>query len=682
MLALQAARRGAPVRRRRRGGRSCSLLVGGGARRRGRRCCSATRLRRRRRRAAEPRPPTAARARLRREPPDRALAPFYGQELDVGAVRRRTSARPLEVPLDYDRPRGRTIELAAAAGARPRASGRARLVVNPGGPGAPGTEYAAARRAGLRRPAPRALRRRRLRPARHRRQRAGRLPDRRRARRLPRRRPRPRRRGRATRARRARSSEFGARAASADDAELAAHVSTIEAARDMDVLRAALGRRAARLLRRVLRHQARRDVRRAVPEQGRPVRPRRRRRRVADLARAQPRAGRAASRPRCGPTSRTASRPSTPASSATPSTRGWPGSPTSSTRSTREPLPTGDGPGAHGRQRLLRDRRRRSTTATTGHPAARRCAPASTATASRCCSLADLYASRGPDGGYTDNSAEAIYAINCLDDPFAIRAGKVPAQLPAFEEASPTFGDVFAWGLAGCLGPGRRVDRGAARRSTARARAPIVVIGTTRDPATPYEWAEALADQLESGVLVTPRRRRPHRLQRRQRLRRRGRRGLPARGHGPRRRPHLLSVSAGLIGSAIAWIRLVASSIISRAAGESVAPARCTIGERVELPRAQRRHARRPVRAAGSSCSAAPRGITESASPIPTSSTAVSTSSTSIRVCGLWPVSCSIWRSMIRVESSARQVVSGMTSEARASRCGGDRRRRAARGRR
>jgi hypothetical protein len=33
--------------------------------------------------------------------------------------------------------------------------------------------------------------------------------------------------------------------------------------------------------------------------------------------------------------------------------------------------------------------------------------------------------------------------------------------------------------------------------------APIVVVGTTRDPATPYEWAVALADQLESGVLVS-----------------------------------------------------------------------------------------------------------------------------------------------------------------------------------
>ena len=32
--------------------------------------------------------------------------------------------------------------------------------------------------------------------------------------------------------------------------------------------------------------------------------------------------------------------------------------------------------------------------------------------------------------------------------------------------------------------------------------APILVVGTTRDPATPMKWAEALADQLESGVLL------------------------------------------------------------------------------------------------------------------------------------------------------------------------------------
>ena len=38
---------------------------------------------------------------------------------------------------------------------------------------------------------------------------------------------------------------------------------------------------------------------------------------------------------------------------------------------------------------------------------------------------------------------------------------------------------------------------------TADGAAPIVVVGTTNDPATPYEWSVALADQLSSGVLIT-----------------------------------------------------------------------------------------------------------------------------------------------------------------------------------
>ena len=32
--------------------------------------------------------------------------------------------------------------------------------------------------------------------------------------------------------------------------------------------------------------------------------------------------------------------------------------------------------------------------------------------------------------------------------------------------------------------------------------APIMVVGTSRDPATPLSWAEGLAEQLDNGVLV------------------------------------------------------------------------------------------------------------------------------------------------------------------------------------
>jgi pimeloyl-ACP methyl ester carboxylesterase len=37
----------------------------------------------------------------------------------------------------------------------------------------------------------------------------------------------------------------------------------------------------------------------------------------------------------------------------------------------------------------------------------------------------------------------------------------------------------------------------------ARGAAPIIVVGTTGDPATPYEYAVGMARQLDSAVLVT-----------------------------------------------------------------------------------------------------------------------------------------------------------------------------------
>jgi pimeloyl-ACP methyl ester carboxylesterase len=114
--------------------------------------------------------------------------------------------------------------------------------------------------------------------------------------------------------------------------------------------------------------------------------------------------------------------------------------------------------------------------------------------------LSDLYSSRGADG-YTDNSAEAIYAISCLDDPYAITGDQVAANLAAFEKSSPTFGDTFAWGLTGCDGVQVRSSE-KPRDVHAQGAPPIVVVGTTRDPATPMKWAEHLAAQLDSGVLV------------------------------------------------------------------------------------------------------------------------------------------------------------------------------------
>jgi pimeloyl-ACP methyl ester carboxylesterase len=116
--------------------------------------------------------------------------------------------------------------------------------------------------------------------------------------------------------------------------------------------------------------------------------------------------------------------------------------------------------------------------------------------------LGDLFLSRNDSGGYDDNGAEAFFAINCQDYQYSITADQVPAEIPAFEQASPTFGDVFAWDLVDCHGIQVETTEKAPTIDAAGA-PPIVVVGTTRDPATPYQWAVHLADQLQSGVLVS-----------------------------------------------------------------------------------------------------------------------------------------------------------------------------------
>jgi pimeloyl-ACP methyl ester carboxylesterase len=120
---------------------------------------------------------------------------------------------------------------------------------------------------------------------------------------------------------------------------------------------------------------------------------------------------------------------------------------------------------------------------------------------SKLLSLADLYTSRGPHG-YLDNSLEALYDVNCLDHDDAIPTSQVPSHFPQFLKASPTFGKAFAFGLSTCYSWPIHSGR-SSHALHAKGAPPIVVIGTTRDPATPIEWAKALSRQLDSGVLVT-----------------------------------------------------------------------------------------------------------------------------------------------------------------------------------
>ncbi|MFI7350117.1 alpha/beta hydrolase [Streptomyces sp. NPDC049936] len=116
--------------------------------------------------------------------------------------------------------------------------------------------------------------------------------------------------------------------------------------------------------------------------------------------------------------------------------------------------------------------------------------------------LSDSYYEREADGGYS-NLMFANAAVNCLDLPAAFSSpDEVRDALPDFEKASPVFGEGLAWASLNCTYWPVQAS-GEPHRIEAAGATPIVVVGTTRDPATPYRWAEALADQLSSGRLLT-----------------------------------------------------------------------------------------------------------------------------------------------------------------------------------
>lgn len=116
--------------------------------------------------------------------------------------------------------------------------------------------------------------------------------------------------------------------------------------------------------------------------------------------------------------------------------------------------------------------------------------------------LADYYSDRGPRGRYTTNSIESLYAVSCLDRPVAKDLAAFHAEAQDFAKVAPVFGEFLAWGSIACarwpVPPANTPHPVVAKGS-----APILVVGTTRDPATPYEWAESAAATFDRGRLLT-----------------------------------------------------------------------------------------------------------------------------------------------------------------------------------
>ncbi len=114
--------------------------------------------------------------------------------------------------------------------------------------------------------------------------------------------------------------------------------------------------------------------------------------------------------------------------------------------------------------------------------------------------LSDRMLGREQDGSW-DNSGDAQIMVNCADTSERPTVKEALEASEAIKAASPTFGDTFSTSMLGC------VDWPLADNPvspfTGTGAPPLLVIGTLGDPATPWSWADEMADQLESGVLLT-----------------------------------------------------------------------------------------------------------------------------------------------------------------------------------
>ena len=111
-------------------------------------------------------------------------------------------------------------------------------------------------------------------------------------------------------------------------------------------------------------------------------------------------------------------------------------------------------------------------------------------------------ASEEQDTSSKDDGGGAFQAVTCLDYPVEGDKTTWAAQYEQAKREAPIFADsavgmdlvCSVWGHNGTRKPAQIHARGAA---------PILVVGTTGDPATPYAWSKSLAEQLDSGQLLT-----------------------------------------------------------------------------------------------------------------------------------------------------------------------------------
>lgn len=115
--------------------------------------------------------------------------------------------------------------------------------------------------------------------------------------------------------------------------------------------------------------------------------------------------------------------------------------------------------------------------------------------------LADDYAQRNTDGTYNSNETDAQFVIDCLDWKGPRTTAEIVSEAKVFASKAPVFGPYLAYsGLSCQFFPRLAIASPVIKKIST---APILIVGTTRDPATPYSWALDLHNTLLNSRLIS-----------------------------------------------------------------------------------------------------------------------------------------------------------------------------------
>ena len=117
--------------------------------------------------------------------------------------------------------------------------------------------------------------------------------------------------------------------------------------------------------------------------------------------------------------------------------------------------------------------------------------------------LADEYSGRNPDGTFRSNDFDSGAVIDCLDWKDGRTLDQYKADAQEFATKAPVFGPYLAFSGVHCLFFPQPSTQRAPDTLTQIKTTPIIVIGTIRDPATPYAWSVSLAKIFTGSSLIS-----------------------------------------------------------------------------------------------------------------------------------------------------------------------------------